>query len=108
VLIPHWLSRQARLHLVVTQGDEGRDVQCARAETVSDKPIFREAFKRRCPPASTLSRTENDEGIAWRAARLKAADLNAWWIRKMVTEKRQIYTFPLEAAASNTWHPISL
>jgi hypothetical protein len=55
-----------------------------------------------------LSRTENDEGIAWRAARLKAADLNAWWIRKMVTEKRQIYTFPLEAAASNTWHPISL
>jgi hypothetical protein len=25
---------------------------------------------------------------------LQAADLNAWWIRKMATEKRQIYTFP--------------
>jgi hypothetical protein len=25
---------------------------------------------------------------------LQAADLNAWWIRKMATEKRQITAFP--------------
>jgi hypothetical protein len=28
---------------------------------------------------------------------LQAADLNAWWIRKMATEKRQIYNFPWKA-----------